>query len=149
MSSSEGSSPHTRGTLLPPTRHASGDRDHPRIRGEHGDGGEAVGRGVGIIPAYAGNTAAVLLSSAAVLGSSPHTRGTRWRRTRPVRAHRDHPRIRGEHASGHREGRAARGIIPAYAGNTVLTATNSPVSTGSSPHTRGTRCWGVAPFGLA
>ena len=150
--------------------------DHPRIRGEHpsadvkpthalgssphtrGAPHEVVGHDprLGIIPAYAGSTRAVLA----------------------VRVpRRDHPRIRGEHTSrfsifpgfpgssphtrgapvgGCRPGRG-RGIIPAYAGSTshrsrILLAPGDhprirgehqcatcwhPSKTGSSPHTRG------------
>ena len=152
-----GSSPHTRGALgghlgcdgvpgIIPAYAGSTCRrwsgswrrwDHPRIRGEHPSpasraarcggssphtrGALAYGRGValqrGIIPAYAGST-----------GWSP-------RRGSPAR---DHPRIRGEHASEtdindflwgsspHTRGAPCRcgnrwtrkGIIPAYAGST-------------------------------
>ena len=113
--------------------------DHPRIRGEHFQrvswdrtyGGSSphtrgtrdlyldVDTGRGIIPAYAGNTS------------------RRWHLAVPGR---DHPRIRGEHRPGvpvrvrrsgsspHTRGTpseslgadAPDGIIPAYAGNTVL-----------------------------
>ena len=132
-----GSSPHTRGArplgkgppagngIIPayagstaPRKGASGwQRDHPRIRGEHGGPADGLHAGpgssphtrgaptnsshrrrkVGIIPAYAGSTG------------------------RPVRAGlllQDHPRIRGEHA--HR------------------VAGSADVG-GSSPHTRGAR----------
>ena len=132
-----GSSPHTRGAHPPPsTRYPSWriipayagstiravapgtvGQDHPRIRGEHvllqGD------RGAGG-------------------GSSPHTRGARFR---PSRAHRS---VR---------------IIPAYAGSTISDTTRRAISRdhprirgehlnsgaahrvaqGSSPHTRGAR----------
>ena len=113
--------------------------DHPRIRGEHRGGnvqisgpagssphtrgalGGAAGESdpVGIIPAYAGSTSA-LRSSIMVLA--------------------DHPRIRGEHtympeagfpvvgSSPHTRGAPTvarrtflrRGIIPAYAGSTII-----------------------------
>ena len=115
-------------------------RDHPRVCGEYQnvrfsddwDGGSsprmrgtravraACGRAGGIIPAYAGNT--------------------RWM-IPPVRARGDHPRVCGEHCGEHsasfgvlgssprmrgthsRCRRAANvtGIIPAYAGNTMMT----------------------------
>ena len=90
-------------------------QDHPRIRGEHVEPSEML---------------------TAQNGSSPHTRGARQRRARRRRqpriipayagsttlevpqmtAHRDHPRIRGEHLNS---GAAHR------------------VAQGSSPHTRG------------
>ena len=153
-----GSSPHTRGAPAEPAavalgrgiipayagstsgahRDGSPVRDHPRIRGEHTEywclgyakyGSSPHTRGarrchyVGppadrIIPAYAGST-----GSTSSAGVSP----------------KDHPRIRGEHATnlkptstkrgssphtrGAREGCesnvAGRGIIPAYAGSTT------------------------------
>ena len=150
--------------------------DHPRIRGEH-EGGQAkgasvegssphtrgalarrrpAGRSGRIIPAYAGST-------------------RRWESGRFALP--DHPRIRGEHfqrcgervdgvgSSPHTRGAHVHGtpyptlggIIPAYAGSTLLQSQPSPrrkdhprirgehhachllfVSlTGSSPHTRG------------
>ena len=133
----QGSSPHTRGARFPSWRRARRSR---------------------IIPAYAGST--LKTSSTAPMD---------W----------DHPRIRGEHAavpgrrqidggsSPHTRGarpaprrsRRPAGIIPAYAGSTLTTAT-APVkmadhprirgehdvmkgsvgkATGSSPHTRGAR----------
>ena len=70
----------------------------------------------GIIPAYAGST------------PSPPRR-------RPYR--RDHPRIRGEHASGIVQTRRRGWIIPAYAGSTPLFLRSTPAVCGSSPHTRG------------
>ena len=150
--------------------------DHPRIRGEHlaawdvtvpQTGSSPHTRGalqgllprvirVGIIPAYAGSTLLEL--------------------QRRIRL-RDHPRIRGEHgestgkpcyilgSSPHTRGAqtsdnfktADSGIIPAYAGSTLLSARQSLsqrdhprirgehivfalgliIFTGSSPHTRG------------
>ena len=112
-----GSSPHTRGTLDPPYPDTEQFAVHPRIRGER-------------------SAASWMLC--VTFGSSPHTRGTHWRCTREL----------------HR-----RRFIPAYAGNArrvflpVLRPAVHPrirgerrtrsascrASTGSSPHTRGTR----------
>ena len=137
-----GSSPHTRGALpqkgpyLNPTRiipayagstssSTSGNasrRDHPRIRGEHWS----------LTPAAHSR-----------MGSSPHTRGARWRLAVPCcsvgiipayagsttrrpwrrKALRDHPRIRGEHS---------------------LYGTQLKYIKGSSPHTRGAQIAGDA-----
>ena len=156
-SAASGSSPHTRGALhrnvvrvrqrgIIPAYAGSTSlremiwlalRDHPRIRGEHGQRHDPKGD---------------------FTGSSPHTRGARapsamsWRTSRIIPAYagstpcgtpiltecRDHPRIRGEHdkdpysdealagSSPHtrgaptptRWGSCSRGIIPAYAGST-------------------------------
>ena len=131
----QGSSPHTRGArddflgdgfaagIIPayagstwmPLFGGDGRKDHPRIRGEHGntsykgkceqgssphtrgallDGDDSY-RAVRIIPAYAGSTV---------------------RRAVVIWLCRDHPRIRGEHTS---------------------TAGAKGISQGSSPHTRG------------
>ena len=112
-----GSSPHTRGALLPNLhRHARrriipayagstfGDPggssalpDHPRIRGEHPP-----------LPAPVPDT----------VGSSPHTRGAPFADYPPTCTPADHPRIRGEHSS------SPSSAVP---------------PTGSSPHTRGAR----------
>jgi len=126
-----GSSPHTRGAPqkhhLPfphrgiiPAYAGSTDvgngrgiavEDHPRIRGEHQ------------LRVFPQNPA---------LGSSPHTRGALFTRSRPVmsfgiipayagsttllgsaeEASRDHPRIRGEHFGGDRSGVALKGSSP-------------------------------------
>ena len=114
-----GSSPHTRGTRGGCAQAPHGGRDHPRIRGEHFEAGGRCGTGAGIIPAYAGNTIGSVNLSPNRAGSSPHTRGTPSE-TRPgCRRPGDHPRIRGEHPVERGRGRSRRGIIPAYAGNTV------------------------------
>ena len=170
-----GSSPHTRGAqrlsktgrsgprIIPAYAgstpaslwRSGGGRDHPRIRGEHGDqwgqdrvrvGSSPHTRGAlppsarrssikGIIPAYAGST--------------PFTAS-------PPRTVRDHPRIRGEHLATRRprtsipgsspHTRGARdealrdgknpGIIPAYAGSTSPARATTP-STPDHPRIRG------------
>ena len=135
----QGSSPRMRGT---PTNDYDFDtprRDHPRVCGEHVPAiaptapptgssprmrgtrsvGRAVRGGLGIIPAYAGNTSSAWLCMIRI---------------------RDHPRVCGEHGSaakfvGYCLGSSPRmrgtrfvsdasnfltGIIPAYAGNTVV-----------------------------
>ena len=112
-----GSSPHTRGTLVEDDVLDVGEGDHPRIRGEHADGPRGCGCVVGIIPAYAGNTAAQPGVGHGVAGSSPHTRGT----PQPTFIRRSLQRI-----------------IPAYAGNTTDVSIETTTTGGSSPHTRGT-----------
>ncbi len=113
-----GSSPHTRGTPTPVTPPSSIPRDHPRIRGEHGRALVDVARDRGIIPAYAGNTGFAEDGLPNGAGSSPHTRGTRTRRTASRCSRWDHPRIRGEHCPWSTTCSRLLGIIPAYAGNT-------------------------------
>ena len=137
-----GSSPHTRGApstwsarparpgiipayagstaaVLHPGRSA---QDHPRIRGEHHARLPARVTLRRIIPAYAGSTRKAWSAYS----------GTR-----------DHPRIRGEHAVVHRLPRLAGGIIPAYAGSTLEQSHLLNPSRGSSPHTRGAPYEGV------
>ena len=75
----QGSSPHTRGTRTRPARRGTGCRDHPRIRGEHRLDGMAHAARLRIIPAYAGNTDVICDIDKGFTGSSPHTRGTRFR----------------------------------------------------------------------
>ena len=136
--------------------HVSGTGSSPHMRGTLKTGFSTIGSG-GIIPAYAGNTAWIGIRAGSTV---------------------DHPRICGEHSaascicssssgsSPHMRGtRSAgansswrRGIIPAYAGNTVSPPMGTrprqdhpricgehvmclcflPPSVGSSPHMRGT-----------
>ena len=140
-----------------------GARDHPRVCGEHRLSASPSRRTVGssprvrgtprrphlarapcwIIPACAGNTWPLRISTRSMSGSSPRVRGTRVR----------------DHHAEHE-----RGIIPACAGNTAV-ITESPLlfrdhprvcgehlhtalrprrGTGSSPRVRGTRVCRVA-----
>ena len=142
-------------TVIQSEKQSSG-ADHPRIRGEH-----------------AGSRSGPMGGA----GSSPHTRGARDLEGDSPTLFADHPRIRGEHGSGptrrssssgssphtrgaqsprHRWSRRG-GIIPAYAGSTVLYSRNWTRvqdhprirgehalalllwrgEAGSSPHTRG------------
>ena len=72
------------------------------------------------------------------MGSSPHTRGTPAPTPSTTPWRRDHPRIRGEHHAPHPGGARLPGIIPAYAGNTMISSQSWVPVPGSSPHTRGT-----------
>ena len=112
-----GSSPHTRGALVPGHYEHQNCVDHPRIRGEHPAGAptstSAAGssphtRGAhlvlsfragdhGIIPAYAGSTLSMANTGLGVV---------------------DHPRIRGEHLRFRCVVLELMRIIPAYAGST-------------------------------
>ena len=133
-----GSSPHTRGTLLHGGVLSDSSGDHPRIRGEHLVFPFDFPFGIGIIPAYAGNTLRWEMHGVCPMGSSPHTRGTRsWPRS-SSRWRRDHPRIRGEHQPETKKKEGFSGIIPAYAGNTHFAELVHAEGEGSSPHTRGT-----------
>ena len=115
----KGSSPHTRGALsFSPPRRAR-RRDHPRIRGEHGDGPRRERRARGIIPAYAGSTRWLKERGFDFTGSSPHTRGALFKRAGILIKVGDHPRIRGEHPAPYEPLRFVGGIIPAYAGSTL------------------------------
>ena len=106
-----GSSPHTRGALWGTSPRPPRRTDHPRIRGEHLIGGDF---------------------QEGIVGSSPHTRGAQFvladhstdERIIPAYAgstmtaepeatvRSDHPRIRGEHGVGGREGVFAEGSSP-------------------------------------
>ena len=133
-----GSSPHTRGTRKTWCRRREECWDHPRIRGEHPFRRRIGPDGLGIIPAYAGNTEAFAMTGKPAQGSSPHTRGTPVWYHSVNRKDRDHPRIRGEHRGDVQIASRGDGIIPAYAGNTQSSTIMALPTQGSSPHTRGT-----------
>ena len=111
-----GSSPHTRGARRRCARTPPPGGDHPRIRGEHVSAVHYPG-----LPD----------------GSSPHTRGAQ----QACCIHRsqvwDHPRIRGEHVVFFNSAQCIVGIIPAYAGSTIIIYIHAARVKGSSPHTRG------------
>ena len=115
------------------------ERDHPRVCGEHGRirspirmsaGSSPRMRGThltnpdltpnrGIIPAYAGNTTA-RLQNIEILGDHPRVCGEHARRAfASLSGMGSSPRMRGTHYRSIAV-RAPIGIIPAYAGNTVL-----------------------------
>ena len=126
------------GNTVPAAAADSRHRDHPRVCGEHkgafGIQGRHWGssprmRGThhhrrhhrfrwGIIPAYAGNTHATLASPSG-LGDHPRVCGehTSWLLVNAIAAG-SSPRMRGT-LSGWDVEFIAKGIIPAYAGNTV------------------------------
>ena len=134
-----GSSPHTRGALLGGSHGERANVDHPRIRGEHMASSTLDFPWPWIIPAYAGSTARRQDHIDGRLGSSPHTRGALSTVTWGTSMPEDHPRIRGEHRPlGLPRGDRA-GIIPAYAGSTLLYVQMPGPHVGSSPHTRGAR----------
>ena len=103
------------GSTLLPTTCRSGTRDHPRIRGEHFCRRRRVCRWRGSSPHTRGAPAAPA-GSGGRCGIIPAYAGSTWRHTGTPPRRRDHPRIRGEHA-------------------TMLSSSSS--SSGSSPHTRG------------
>ena len=127
---------YTGNTRLPEMR-CRPSWDHPRIHGEH-TGSKAPMK--------------------CLMGSPPHTRGTRMRSRRLPVLFKDHPRIHGEHRlnsfskrenSGsppHTRGTLEHGIrsanririTPAYTGNTVDAKPVIVCHKGSPPHTRGT-----------
>ena len=138
-----GSSPHTRGARRPWFIDARGWRIIPAYAGSTG-GRSGRQPSLGDHPRIRGEHSRFSSPSAAITGSSPHTRGARstvnattsalriipayagsTRTTPPKSASgRDHPRIRGEHKAG----------FPALW-----------ISDGSSPHTRGAPIRAVAP----
>ena len=140
-SATRGSSPHTRGAPRTQPETKTGWEDHPRIRGEHLPPGRPPAAVDGIIPAYAGSTAATENMGSMDVGSSPHTRGAQLGLNRVHAVAEDHPRIRGEHQSGQRGGLLLARIIPAYAGSTTIIIGFMLMTKGSSPHTRGAPPW--------
>ena len=154
-----GSSPHTRGArarlrvlrcrlrIIPAyagstggaCRHQKCLSDHPRIRGEH-------------LPFWA--------IFASICGSSPHTRGALFVAYHQSPRRADHPRIRGEHISRSRStptntgssphtrgaldevrvGDGGGGIIPAYAGSTIVVP-HLRATLGDHPRIRGEHTW--------
>ena len=112
--------------------------DHPRIRGEHLNLPTAGDDKAADHPRIRGEHRRFSSPSAAITGSSPHTRGapeqpstkSPWSRIIPAYAGStppqprwawervDHPRIRGEHVLWRDSTLAQNRIIPAYAGST-------------------------------
>ena len=153
-----GSSPHARGTrqldgfggldggIIPacagntksPSKICSINRDHPRMRGEHGGFSAKVAESKGSSP-HARGTPVTVMWRLSSLGIIPACAGnTPCRASLPI-GDGDHPRMRGEHfgievahfihegSSPHARGTHGQsseaegyeGIIPACAGNTV------------------------------
>ena len=113
-----GSSPHARGAPAARIGTRKAAWDHPRMRGEHVPRAVLVSGGVGIIPACAGSTIPRPPRTSVLLGSSPHARGAPAPRDGALRLDKDHPRMRGEHATVEAIRRLHVGIIPACAGST-------------------------------
>ena len=182
-----GSSPHTRGApdlghlpevhggIIPAyagstQRHSATrkhQRDHPRIRGEHGSYSNAVSPASGSSPHTRGAPAIRSLLSTMV-GIIPAYAGSTCRAGATGLSTRDHPRIRGEHfrqdqapalmagSSPHtrgarpdvREVAHGNGIIPAYAGST--TAPPRPGTPGGDhPRIRGEHWFQQLPGNIA
>ena len=174
---STGIIPAYAGNTLRRYQHFDTGRDHPRICGEHRVPGGDQLITPGSSPHMRG-TRTCRFPAPPRWGSSPHMRGTPLcvksacrvtgiipayagntrLRCRRGAAHRDHPRICGEHyshslhservagSSPHMRGTpypravmlSMNGIIPAYAGNTGLEVALESAIVGSSPHMRGT-----------
>ena len=132
-----GSSPHARGALVGQLVEHLGNRDHPRMRGEHEVCRHANEIPDGIIPACAGSTAIASRASTCAVGSSPHARGAPMPAKVAKELARDHPRMRGEHDMANAVAMANGGIIPACAGSTKQQGTPIMPFGGSSPHARG------------
>ena len=164
------------GSTLLSARLSPSQRDHPRIRGEHFNSAHYLRYDLGSSPHTRG-APLIVNTPAKNSGIIPAYAGSTFAKCRAERVIGDHPRIRGEHrdATGTQRGtpgssphtRGARpsmipfvsmsGIIPAYAGSTVLVAKASRSHRdhprirgehglsdciierreGSSPHTRG------------
>ena len=140
----QGSPPHTRGTHIRSQQHNcihgitpayagntadkfadfAEERDHPRIRGEHGLQNKPEKTDLGSPP----HTRGTLSDSAAatvVSGITPAYAGNTKKRLRCRKLRWDHPRIRGEH---------------------LLVFSDSGLHPGSPPHTRGTLITAIFAF---
>ena len=136
---------------------ADGRRDHPRVCGEHLTapeqkkrpwGSSPRMRGTperaadlrdegGIIPAYAGNTDVHFVLHL-LCGDHPRVCGEHDTLPEdPARRRGSSPRMRGTPGL-HAIRRKHMGIIPAYAGNTMLNIDMMVINSGSSPRMRGT-----------
>ena len=139
-----GDHPRVRGEHRVAARFARKRRDHPRVRGEHVAAGRPTRSSGGTIPACAGSTTSADGTTGPPSGPSPRARGAR-----PAdlgyRRRRDHPRVRGEHASAPEVRRRAgpspraRGARPARPW--------SRRSAGPSPRARGARARRDSPLG--
>ena len=129
------------GNTIVDLRPGHGITDHPRVCGEHLNGVGPLDLNLGSSPRMRG-TPVLRLPLRLPVGIIPAYAGNTAFRTRGVRRFRDHPRVCGEHpewnhANRKRAGssprmrgtrpscdslRAAHGIIPAYAGNTCRLA---------------------------
>src|SRR5690606_26158785 len=139
------------------TRHSRHSRwsDHPRLRGEHWEGGRRVRSWSGSSPPARGahSVAHLELGDGGII---PACAGSTYRAPPPPAAPADHPRLRGEHWEGGRRVRSwsgssppARGahsvahlelgdggIIPACAGSTYR-APPPPAAPADHPRLRG------------
>ena len=119
-------------------------RDHPRVCGEHGARDVRIPARAGIIPAYAGSTSSSISKPTRAPGSSPRMRGAPIATVSKALAQLDHPRVCGEHSKGSPATGRLQGIIPAYAGSTLLSPSHQHNALGSSPRMRGARAPGAA-----
>ena len=122
LEQAKGIIPACAGSTTHPTRPKSADRDHPRMRGEHG---RSAGRGY--VPSGSSPHARGALTMAITLeqakGIIPACAGSTQRPRNRLHSKRDHPRMRGEHA---------------------VSMNPLKISSGSSPHARGALLESVA-----
>ena len=131
---------------------------HPRMRGERRVSAESIMASIGssphtrgtpaaddpmtalvrFIPAYAGNARSAIPRHGAVCGSSPHTRGTLGGKLDALRHVRFIPAYAGNALALH-AGTSSPAVHPRIRGERRTRSASCRASTGSSPHTRGTR----------
>ena len=133
---SYGSSPHTRGTRLPIIRRYCTTRFIPAYAGNAASPGRRTVR-VAVHPRIRGERAGITRVNGDIIGSSPHTRGTLDQHLAGVRPTRFIPAYAGNAGRNGRR-QPSQPVHPRIRGERSLPHSRSSVSTGSSPHTRGT-----------
>ncbi len=93
-----GTTPACAGTTSPGSRHTRPPWDHPRVRGDHQVTADTNGAVQGPPPRARGPHSSQLTRSMPS-GTTPACAGTTQAGRNPARTVRDHPRVRGDHAS--------------------------------------------------
>ena len=136
-----GSSPHTRGTIPAPPPPSTRSRFIPAYAGNAPFGGSSTGEKA-VHPRIRGERTGGQTALPSIIGSSPHTRGTRFRQGCRFLCLRFIPAYAGNAATG--LGRCApTAVHPRIRGERAANHYGDKKRGGSSPHTRGTRPSGV------
>ena len=131
-----GSSPHTRGTIPAPPPPSTRSRFIPAYAGNAPFGGSSTGEKA-VHPRIRGERTGGQTALPSIIGSSPHTRGTRFRQGCRFLCLRFIPAYAGNAAS-RCEMPATSSVHPRIRGERNNEIARVAPSIGSSPHTRGT-----------